>query len=230
MSHKHPHSSLFTQSVAEFLADREGLEGGARERFRRLLHEYGGFREKSPAKSSGALILVTSLLTLAGFVLDRPSRWRECLVWVGYALISTGVIWRLHREENKSLYSDRETEWQAYCLFLRPVILSDHPGLLDRNTKNNETESAQFTPLPLLRSVVHERGLDFWWSVILGLWGGMLALLIAHMTANSTNWVLSLVFPIGGMLIGMVIRMIGQRLIYIIAKSDSRLIGPSLRK
>lgn len=206
------------------------MAGGARERFRRLLHEYGGFREKSPAKSSGALILVTSLLALAGFVLDRPLGWRESLVWAGYALISIGVIWRLHREENKSRYSDRETEWQAYCLFLRPVILSDHPGLLDRNTKIGETESAQFTPLPLLRNLVHERGLDFWWSVILGLWGGMLALLIAHLMVSSTNWVFSLVFPIGGMLLSVVIWMIGQRLIYFVAKSDSRLTGPSLRK
>ena len=227
MSHDNPHSPVSSENVAEFLADREGLVGGARVRFRRLLDQYGGFREKTPRRNVGTLILVSSLLALTGFVWDDPSGWRDTLVWAGYGLLSTGLIWRHHLEAGKVHCSDRETEWQAYCLFLRPVILSDHPGLLDRNTKNDRHESARsmLRPIPIFRNLVHGPGLGFWRSAMVGLWCGMVALLITHATGTATNWILSLAFPAVGILLGVVVWMLGLQLIYVFAKSDSRLVG-----
>jgi hypothetical protein len=74
----------------------------------------------------------------------------------------------------------------------------------------------------MYRKLVHERGPDFWWSIVLGLWCGMTALLIAHLAIASTNWMLSFAFPVGGMLVGPVIWTVWRRIIYLIAKSDTR--------
>ena len=225
MSHEKLHSHLSTENVAEFLADREGLAGGARERFRRLLRDYGGFRENFAPRYSRPLILVSLLLALSSLVLDWPARWSDGLVWVGYGLLSAGLLWRLRREENKARYFDRETDWEAYCLFLRPVILSDHPGLLDRNATNdgNKTTESRLRSIPLFRSLVRERGPDFWSSAVMGLWIGMVALLFTRLMVTATNWISSLAFLAGGLWFGLAIWILWRRMIYVVAKSDSRL-------
>jgi hypothetical protein len=228
MSHRNLSSRQTAENVAEFLADREGLAGRARERFLRLLHEYGSFRQVARPRRSRMLILVSLLLALTGFALDHPSGWNDDLMWSGCVLLAAGPIWRFHREERLAPHSDRETDWQAYCLFLRPVILSDHPGLLDHNANNSRPDPAHpmLRPLPMLRNLVHERGSDFWWSTMLGLWGGMMALLITHLTVSATNWMVSLSFPVGGLFLGPVIWILWRRILYLIAKSDARRSDP----
>jgi hypothetical protein len=136
-----------------------------------------------------------------------------------------GPIWRFHREEKRALQPDRETDWQAYCLFLRPVILSDYPGLLDQNKNNLGHEAARLMlrPLPMLRNLVHEQGPDFWWSAVLGLWAGLVALLVTHLAITATSWILSLAFPVVGLLLGPVSWILWRRLIHLFAQSDSRL-------
>ncbi len=228
MPHDKLHPPSPAENVAEFLADREGLAGGARERFRRLLHEYGGFRDTSVPGSSRTPILGSLLLALSGLALDYPVRWSDGLVWVGYALLSAGLIWRLRREHTNLRRFDRETDWEAYCLFLRPVILSDHPGLLDRNAtdRGQKAGGSPVNPSPLLRSLVHERGPDFWWSALLGLWGGMAALLVTHVAVTATSWLGSITFLAGGLLLGLVTWRLWRRFAYVMVKSDSRLVGP----
>src|SRR4051794_31658710 len=99
MSDDSPHSRLSTEAIADFLADREGLAGGARERFQRLLHAYGGFREAPPSRNPGLLIFVSALLTLSGLILNRPSNWSDRFGWIGWGLISAGLIRRLRLED-----------------------------------------------------------------------------------------------------------------------------------
>lgn len=228
MLHDKLHAHLSTENVAEFLADREGLAGGARERFRRLLHEYGGFRDTPVPGRSRTPILVSSLLAVAGLILDHPTRWSDGLVWVVYALFSAGLIWRLRREDSDVRRFDRETDWEAYCLFLRPVILSDHPGLLDRNATSlgQKAGESPVRPLPMLRSLVHERGPDFWWSALLGLWGGMLALLVTHVAVTATGWMGSIAFLAGGLLLGLAAWILWRRLAYVVVQSSSPLADP----
>lgn len=217
-----------SEEVVEFLADREGLSGGARRRFLNLLREYGSFRQVARPRTWRTLFLVSVLLALIGFVLDNRSAWSDRLVWPGCLLLAMGPIWRFHRKETGAPDSHRETDWHAYCLFLRPVILSEHPGLLDRNRNSLPQESARerVQSLPTLRDLVHERGPDFWWSAVLGLWCGMLALLVVHLTLAATRWVLSVAFPIGGLLLGPAIWTLLQRIIYRIARTDTRLSNP----
>jgi hypothetical protein len=76
----------------------------------------------------------------------------------------------------------------------------------------------------MLFDLIRERGTDFWWSIVLGLWSGMMALLITHLVITATNWMLSLTFPVGGMLVGPVIWSAWRHFVYLIAKSD---VGPS---
>lgn len=228
MSSHHLLSHLSAESVVESLADREGLAGGPRDRFRRLLHDYGGFQEASPPRYSRTFFIISVVLAVSGLALDRPSGWSDNLVWMVYLLVSAGLTWRLQREEKKVGNFDRETDWQAYCLFLRPVILNDHPGLLDRNAKNAGGESTQsmLRPVPLIRVLIHERGPDLWCSVVLGLWGGMAVMLVTHLTVTVTNSLLSLAFPAAGLLFGLIVWMLSRRLIYAVAKSDSLRIEP----
>ena len=224
MSYRNSRKRTQDYDVADFIADREGLAGRARLRFLRMLYEYGSFRQVSRPQRSRTLILVTLLLTLFGFVLDHQSDWRSGLVWYGCLILTVGPVWRFHREERRALRPDSESDWKAYCQFLRNVVLSDHPGLLDRNSSNSQLELEQpmLRTVPMYRKLVHERGPDFWWSIVLGLWCGMTALLIAHLAIASTNWMLSFAFPVGGMLVGPVIWTVWRRIIYLIAKSDTR--------
>jgi hypothetical protein len=228
MSRDKLHGHLATEKVAEFLADREGLAGGARERFRRLLHEYGGFRDISAPSPLRIPIFVSSMLAISGLLLDHPTRWSDGLVWVVYTLLSVGLIWRLRREHSDVRRFDRETDWEAYCLFLRPVILSDHPGLLDRNATNHGRKVVT-SPQHLsriLRSWVHERAPDLWWSALIGLWCGMVALLVTHLAKLVTSWMGSIALLGGGVLLGLTTWFLWRRLAYVVVKSDSRLVGP----
>ena len=226
MSRHHLRSPPCPENVAEFLADREGLVGGARDRFRRLLHEYGGFREIAPRRRWPAMTVLSSLLTLGGFVVDRPLVWSDRLLWVVYGILSAVLIWRVHRAERRDRHVDVETDWQAYCLFLRPVILSDHPGLLDRNSKGEGYESAQsmLRGLPMFRNLVYDQGPGLWWSAALGLWGGMVVLIVTHFTASDTSGGRTLAFPASGFVLGLASFLVWRRLIYLIAKSHFRLI------
>lgn len=224
MSHCNFSSRLSAQDVAEFLADREGLAGRSRERFVRLLREYGSFRQVSRPRRSRTLILVSLLLAFIGFILDHPSGWSSGLTWTGSVLLAVIPIWRFHWEESRAPQFDRETDWQAYCLFLRPVILSEHPGLLDHNASNPKPEPnrRQLRPLPMLRNLIREHGSDFWWANILGLWCGMMALLVTHLAVCATSWKVSLTFPVGGLMLGPTIWILWRRIIYLIANADSR--------
>jgi hypothetical protein len=220
-----PHTSLSAESVAEFLADREGLAGLARRRFLEVLKEYGSFRQASRPHRARTLILVSLLLALIGFVLDYPPDLSDGMVWSVCVLLAVVPVWRFHREETQAYRPDPEIDWQAYCLFLRPVILTDHPGLLEQTANDLRQRSAYrlFRPLPMLRNLVHERGPDFWWSAILGLWCGMVTLVVIRLGWTTINPRTSLVFPIGGLVLGPVLWTLWKRVIYAIAHSDSRL-------
>jgi hypothetical protein len=224
MSDRNPLKPPQFYDVAGYLADREGLVGEARARFRRLLDEYGSFRQVSRPRRSITLIMVSVLLSLAGFGLDRGFVWESGFVWLGCLVLAAVPIWQFRREERRDSSPDREGDWQAYCHFLRPVVLSEHPGLLDRNLGDSRAESGGTVTrvLPMYRELIHERGSDFWWSVLLGLWLGMAALAFRFLAAAPSNWMASFIIPAGGMVLGPAIWTLWKRSIYLIAKSDAR--------
>lgn len=226
MLHPHPRLPHTSENVAEFLADREGLVGGARERFSRLLDQYGGFQNDSDARRTRLAFFVSLFLGLVGLLSDRPQQGNDVWVWITYGLFSAGLIWGFRADETKLRHLDRETNWEAYCLFLRPIILSDHPGLLDKNAVHpRETPGQPPHPIPVLRSLVHQRGPDFWWTALVGLWGGTGTLVIVHQTIGATHWVESLAFPVGGVILGLATWLLWRQLAYLFMKSDSRLTG-----
>ena len=225
MSSRAPYPSPSAESVAEFLADREGLAGPDRRRFLEVFREYGSFRQASRPHRARTLMFVSLLLALVGFVLDCPPDASDGMVWSVCVLLAVVLVWRFHREETQAHRLDPETDWQAYCLFLRPVILTEHPGLLEQTAKDLRERSTYqlFRPLPMLRNLVHERGSDFWWSAILGLWCGMGALVVVRLGWTTINLRTSLVFPIGGLVLGPALWTVWKRIIYAIAQSGSRL-------
>jgi hypothetical protein len=221
-------SSDSTRSIAEFLADREGLVGAARDRFRRLLHEYGGFPEVERANRRRFPILVYLLLGLTGLLWENPTEWGDRLAWVEYGVLSVGLWWQLRREDRRFLAVDRETHWEAYCLFLRPVILSDHPGLLDRNALGCGPKDASVAsePISSFRRVLHEGGRDLWWSGLVGVWAGTELRMVIHQALASAGGFWSLLFPVGGLLLGLAVWLLWRRLALRLLKADSRLIDP----
>lgn len=217
-------SPLSGKSVVEFLADREGLAGRARERFKCLLIAYGGFQNISKAKGVRFPILASLLLGLIGLYIERPRQWNDYLVWVEYGFLSAVLIW-FHGEENCAPRVDRETDWEAYCLFLRPIILRDHPGLLDRNAREprQRIKQSSLHPAPTFQGLVHQRGPNFWRAALFGLWGGTGALLAVDGTIAAIRLIWALAFPAAGLILGLTGWLMWCRLAYVIARSESRL-------
>jgi len=225
MPHHSSRSLVSNLTIAEFIADREGLVGGARERFCRLLDQYGGFRERPRAPQLHRPIFVAILLALTGLFWEWPREWSRGLVWIEYTVLSTGLIWRLRKEERRSQQIDRETHWEAYRLFLRPVMLSDHPGLLDRNASHGRIGDGLLPSqsAPTIRRLIHERGPDFWWSILVGCWAGTGALVIIRQGPTATSWWWSIAFPASGLLLGFATWLLWRQLVFVMVRLDSRL-------
>jgi len=211
-------------SVAEFLADREGLAGTARERFRHLLQQYGGFSDRIHPRRALTPTLVALLLGGTGAVLDHPRGWSDALVWTLFGMLSAGLIWSVCLDETKRLCVNPETEWEAYRLFLRPVILSEHPGLLDRNAPTGLRKRGHLTAdsSATIRALVYQRGPDFWRAILGGSWFGAGMLVVARQHVTRPDWLWLIAFPAAGFLLGFGAWLLWRRLVYFLIRSDSR--------
>lgn len=203
--------------VRSFLADREGLTGSARRRFFEVLDRYGAFRQVGFRRTWSLLLPVSLFVSAICYAFDTPSRPRlDLLVWPGSFLLSIGPIWFVRRQEQRPLRIDGETEWRAYCLFLRPLIMAECPGFLDRNLALPPPPDSGVAghPILLLRDQIKTRGLDYWWSALGGLWCGMLLLVLLHQLFLGPDQRLLLFLPLIGFLVGPLIGALGRTVVY----------------
>jgi hypothetical protein len=207
--------------IRVFLADREGLTGSARSRFWEILDRYDAFRRVG-FQCTWTILLILSLFIsgLCYFLDPTRSHWIDLLVWPGAFLLSIGPIWHIRRQERRPFRIDAETEWRAYCLFLRPIILAEQPGLLDRNLASPATVTGQILPRPfyLLKEQIKTQGLDYWWSALGGIWGAMILLLILHYLLVEPGRWLAFSFPIAGLLVGPLLGSLVQSGVYFLAR------------
>ncbi len=206
--------------IREFIADRENLPVSARTRFYGVLDQFGAFRPRVRRRDWRLLLLVSVALFLACWTFDRPAGWREAWPWPCFLVLCTVPVWTIRRHERLSHQVDRETEWRAYCLFLRPLIVARFPGLLDRNLDSPMPAPNQIVPRPrsLLREIFTYRGLDFWWAALVGLWCGMALLLVMRLVWGEVSDLLPLVMAVLGFVGGPVLWSFGQALVYHVAQ------------
>lgn len=122
-------------SAASYLADREGLTGKRREVFLELLHNAFGFKLRRPRWATAALCGTMAILVSTGIGLEMAGG-REMvsfLAWIGNSLLALLIALGLVCAGRRPQRSSREIEWGVYRLLIRPAIIIEKPGLLDRN-------------------------------------------------------------------------------------------------
>ena len=113
------------KSTADYLADREGLEGTARTVFVELLRNVFGFRIATSSRTAPRLVIVASMLAALGSAIELRSGMAASatIPW----LIIAGIGWvlaiiiTLVRRRGKAI--NWEFEWHSYCSLVRPRIL-----------------------------------------------------------------------------------------------------------
>jgi hypothetical protein len=206
--------------ISEYLADREGLRGTVRRRFIALLERYG-FRT-ARRRSWRLLLLVSTFVSTASLLLDSPfEHWVDVASWSGYFFLTAGPIWYIRRQEKHLGEIDAETEWLAYCRFLRPLILANHPGLLDRNLELSACIHDEIHASPVLTrpKFFVERGADYGWACLLGIWCNMIALLVLRHAVENPGRIWSLL-PVVGFFVGPIAWALWQNTVYLLAQPD----------
>jgi len=130
-----PISSL----LAQYIADREGLVGGARAWFLEILRRefrYEGEEEGGWDRYTLTAMLVSAATLGAVCIAREGLSWSDGTAWLGCAWVGTALHWLLRQRPPPP--PDRDTEWRVYCALVRPLILLRYPSLLDRNRKDAE--------------------------------------------------------------------------------------------
>jgi hypothetical protein len=206
--------------IREFIADRENLPVSARQRFFHVLDQFGAFRPRIRRRDWRLLLLVSVAWALVCGVLDAPASWREGWPWPCFLVVCLVPVRAIRRHERLSHFVDHETEWKAYCLFLRPLIIARFPGLLDRNLDSPVPAPNQVVPRhrSLLREIFAYRGLDFWWAALVGTWCTMGLLLAVRLVLGEISDLVPPVLAAVGFLGGPVVWSFGQALVYHVAQ------------
>lgn len=215
-------------SLAEYFADREGLTGIGRVQFLDFIEgSLGASQPQRPGKWQ-TLLLISVGVGVVGLMLDTYTAAGEVLpgimAWGAFSLLGIILAFILRRAERRNHPVDHEIHWRAYCLLLRPVVLVEKPGLLDRNLADDEgsQEQLELTPLSSFRYMLRERGADFWWSGGVGILSGMLGIILWHRLSPRlfSKWEVAL--PLCGMLIGPAVWALIQYTAYWLARRQSR--------
>jgi len=123
------------ETVAGYLADREGLDGAARSIFLEQLRDVFGFRVSAPRRYP--MLIAGLAVALAGFGIATEVRsaggGEAVWAWLGMAATGLVLAFAQARSGSNDPPVNREIEWRAYCLLIRPLLLRARPGLLDRN-------------------------------------------------------------------------------------------------
>lgn len=196
-------------ALAEYIADRERLTGAARRRFLRFIDQSLGFHQPTRSANWRSLFVISLAAGVICLAVDRwltgadVPTWRAA-AWLVCAGIGASFSLLIGRAEQKKVDVDRDIHWRVYCLVLRPVVLAERPGLLDRNLADDKSDQEQLLvrPSESFRGMVRDGGADLWWSGALGLWGGMLVLLISRWFTNSAPATWMLLIPAAGIVAG----------------------------
>lgn len=199
-----PRYSTELQSVADYLADREGLTGTTRTAFLQLLRETFGFRATAPYRVAPLLGLAALGFASWGVVLELREGFGITATWpwLATAIVGAALAFEIARHRRRSTFTNREFEWRAYCLLIRPMILRSRPGLLDRNltADRGATEHVRPSYGGALTSLLREPSIGFWIPAGIGWCLGCAAALVARASTGPKPWYVFL--PLGGALIG----------------------------
>jgi len=185
----------------EYLADREGLVGAGREKFIALLRDAFGFGAQRPKWDVAALSAWVAMVTLAGIAveLNRDGRVATLMTWLGVGAVGVALVFALARSRRRSGRGDREIDWRAYCLVIRPMILAERPGLLDRNLAAASIER-QNSPLGTVDVFRDVDPVHLWLPAAVGWALGAVPLLLWHFAVGA-QWWMFLLPPAGTILL-----------------------------
>lgn len=191
-------------SVAEYLADREGLTGAARAAYLRLLHEVFGFRSVQRGRIGVFLGIFMAVVAGVGIGVELATGAgsRACWHWLAMGAAGSALAIETARARRDERSAEREFEWRAYCLVVRPLILRDRPGLLDRNhaADRGPDDTGAGEHRLSVEAVLRNRGVDLWAPAGIGWACGSLAGLIWRFAAGPQPWFLAL--PVGAAVAG----------------------------
>ncbi len=190
--------------VIDDLADREGLNGAARHVFLLLLRDAFGFNLKTPGWAAATIGVCAAGVALFGILIEPSLRENivpviDWILWMGVVGLGAALAFAVACARRASEPIDREIEWRTYCLLVRPQILSERPGLLDRNladdygARERMVVSAGAAVIAMLQS----RRSDLWVPAAIGWTVGSMALIIWRVTVGPSVWPFAL--PILGM-------------------------------
>lgn len=165
-------------SVVEYLADREGLRGAARRRFLRFARETLGYKLARPFRGEYLAWLLPAFALAGLAVTFETGPWPlSPVVWLAYLAAGFALAALAVRDAAHAVRASRETEWLIYCHLLRPVVLAEAPGLLDRNLAAARPASLlDWRPRFAFTDFLRMRGTAFWTALALGGVAGMIAL------------------------------------------------------
>ncbi|MBX3738921.1 MAG: hypothetical protein KF715_19670 [Candidatus Didemnitutus sp.] len=173
-----------SSSIPQFIADREGLAGAARTWFLEIMRRE--FRYMEPvAEARRRRVTVPAMLasaaSLAGVALAGGGfSGEDGTAWLGCAWLATAVHWLAMRKTTVTV--DRDAEWRAYCVLVRPLILTRYPALLDRNRRDTEYSWAvkPFSMAQSFRVSAKHARRELATAALVGLWIGASAYGVIH--------------------------------------------------
>lgn len=204
--------SQHTAAVADYLADREGLAGTARATFLHIMHQMLGLQADSPRWVAMGLVLLAIGVACFGLAVELwpGSNASTMALWFAVAMPGAALAAILMRAQRQAPPLDGEIEWRVYCWLIRPVILVEKPGLLDRNhpADRGMAEAMNIRPTEVLGAMLRERRATFWGSAALGWSVGVLVLIACRLLWPANPWVFAL--PLLGMVLAPFIWWIGR--------------------
>ncbi len=190
-------------SIADCIADREGLNGSARAIFVRLLRTAFGYESRPPGRITAIIVWGAVCVAVFGVLFEsrHGSNAVFALMWIGIAAIGATLAWGVARAQLRIRPADIEIEWRAYCILLRPLILNQRPGLLDRNRHESIATDVELRMGPgrTLIAIVCGHPISLWMPATLGWGAGSVGVMIWRGEADFIVWCFGL--PILGILL-----------------------------
>lgn len=179
-------------SVADYFADREGLTGASRESFLRLLRDDFGITPQTPRRPALAVGTGAGGIALFGiwFEMQHDRHLSFILLWIGVAALGVALAFVLTGAFKHIEPANREIEWRSYCLLIRPILIAERPGLLDRNLRDDHgiDERLETGFGRAMMAMLRGRRIDLWRGAAVG-WGiGTAALVILRVKFGLGNW------------------------------------------
>jgi len=202
--------------IADYLADREGLRGAAREIFLRILRNIFGFSVARPRWLTFATSVYLAAVTWMGVSLEVQERASGIFIslWIAITGLGVGLAFAVSAAVRRPPAVSKEIEWRAYCLLVRPLILAKKPGLLDRNLGVDiGAEEPRINTKPELPTLLLGSPIDLWLSAYAG-WGiGTAAVVIWHHTVERSAW--CFLMPVVGAVVAPFFWCIGRKAIFV---------------